>query len=192
MGQLVIARSYTQARRHPWVLGKLGEWVLPLGPYTPAQLVVAGVGVWALITTYGLWWPVLGPVPLVGLGVAVWAVRAARIGGRVPTAALWGVTAALAQPRAGRIGGRTARDRPPAQLLSGFYVTDTASGASVPVRVVAGPGAQRVAQSAQAVSAQVRTSAQAPAPVGAVGAQTVLQRLLAAQVDLVDVVEEER
>lgn len=182
-GQLVIARSYTRARRHPWVLGKIGEWVLPLGPYTPAQLVVAGVGVWALITTYGLWWPVLGPVPFLGLGLAVWAVRAARIGGRAPAAALWGVTAALAQPRAGRIGGRTARDRPPVPLLGGFYVTDTAGGAPGPVQVGVGPGAQPFGQLAQTAQMQVRAAARASAPAGVAGAQTVLQRLLAAQRD---------
>ena len=182
----LVARSYTRARRHPWVLGKLAEWVLPLGPYTPAQLVVAGVGAVALIKTYGWWAPVLGPLPPALLVLAVWAVRSARIGGRVPAAALWGVTAALAQPRAGRIGGRTARDRPSSELLGGFYVTDTTAGAALPLRIAAAPAAQPVAQAARSgttpmrSAAHVRGTEQSPAPVPEVGgAQTVLQRLLA-------------
>lgn len=182
--QLVIARSYTRARRWPWVLGKLGELRLPLGPYTPAQLAVAGVGTIALIRTYGWWAPVLGPLPVVVLGLAVWAARSARIGGRVPAAALWGVTLALAQPQAGRIAGRTARDRPRADLLGGFHVTDTATGAALEVRAVAELDAQRVAQSVRTVAAPVRSStAQATRSEQVVGAQTVLQRLLAAQTD---------
>jgi hypothetical protein len=183
-GEVAVARSYTRARRHPWVLGKVGEWVLPLGPYTPAQLVVAGVGVLALIKTYGLWAPVLGPVPVAALGVAVWAVRSARIGGRVPAAALWGVTAALAQPRAGRIGGRAARDRARVDVLGGFYVTATDGGAGRPLRGEAWRGARSGA-------ALVRAAGRAPA--GAPVAQTVLQRLLEKRsLGLVDAVEEER
>jgi hypothetical protein len=180
---LVIARSYTRARRWPWVLGKLGELRLPLGPYTPAQLAVAGVGTIALIRTYGWWAPVLGPIPVVVLGLAVWAARSARIGGRVPAAALWGVALALAQPRAGRIAGRTARDRPRADLLGGFHVTDTTTGAALPLRAVTGLHAQRRAQPAHTVAAPVRSTAQAAQCERGVGAQTVLQRWLAAQGD---------
>jgi hypothetical protein len=172
---LLIARSYTRARRHPWVLGNIGGWTLPLGPYTPAQLVVAGVGVLALIETYGVWAPVLGPVPVFAWGAAVWAVRSARIGGRVPGAALLGVLTAALEPRAGRIGGRTARDRDTVGLLGGFHLTDTGA---VPRAVVQLP-ADRAAQPA----VRVRSSAESaqfhapPVPV------TGVQRLLAAASD---------
>ncbi|MFC1405699.1 MULTISPECIES: hypothetical protein [Streptacidiphilus] len=179
--QLVVARSYTRARRWPWVLGKLGELRLPLGPYTPAQLAVAGVGTIVLIRSYAWWAPVLGPLPVALLGLAVWAARSARIGGRVPAAALWGIALALAQPRAGRIAGRTARDRPRADLLGGFHITDTVTGAVLPRRAVtAAPHAQRFAQSARTDAAPVRSTAQS---AQGVGVQTALQRLLAAQRD---------
>ncbi|MEZ0092497.1 hypothetical protein [Streptacidiphilus sp. EB129] len=189
---VLIARSYTRARRHPWVLGRVGDWTLPLGPYTPAQLVVAGVGVLALIETYGVWAPLLGPVPVFALGASVWAVRSVRIGGRVPAAALLGLVSALLQPRAGRIGGRTARDRAPAELFDGFYVTSTEvpatgfDGLSAPaahtvraVRAVRGPVAQLVAQTAQHQPVAVRSGSAG----GPVVAPTVLQRLLAASSD---------
>ena len=85
-----IARSYTRARRHPWVLGKLGEIRLWLGPYSRPQLVVGGVGLLVLGKTISWWWPIFGPLPIAALGVAVWGARCARIGGRVPEAAVWG------------------------------------------------------------------------------------------------------
>ncbi|WP_052442930.1 hypothetical protein [Streptacidiphilus neutrinimicus] len=122
-----VARSYTRARRHPWVLGKLGEIRLWLGPYTRAQLVVAGVGLLVLGKTIPLWWPLFGPLPLVGLGFAVWAARCARIGGRVPEAAVWGWVLLLVQPRGGRIGGRPARVPAPRRLDGGFFLTETAA-----------------------------------------------------------------
>ncbi|WP_052441083.1 hypothetical protein [Streptacidiphilus anmyonensis] len=123
--EVPVARSYTRARRHPWVLGKLGEIRLWLGPYTRAQLVVAGVGLLVLGKTIPLWWPVFGPLPVFGLGVAVWAARCARIGGRVPEAAVWGWVLLLVQPRGGRIGGRPARDRATSRLDGGFFLTET-------------------------------------------------------------------
>ncbi|WP_326733260.1 hypothetical protein [Streptomyces phaeochromogenes] len=37
-------RFYTAARRHPWVLGKVADWRIPLGPYTRAQILLAVTG----------------------------------------------------------------------------------------------------------------------------------------------------
>lgn len=122
-----VARVYTAARRHPWVLGKLGDWVLWFGPYTPAQLVVMGGGALLLIKTF-VWWSWLGPVPIVLWLVAIWVVRGARIGGRSPFIAAFGWLALLAQHPAGRIGGRTARDRRPS-ILSGSFVIEPALAA---------------------------------------------------------------
>ena len=130
----LVARSYTRARRHPWVLGRVGDWTLPLGPYTPAQLVVAGAGAMVLIETYSLWADALGPLPVFALGAGVWAVRSARIGGRVPAAALLGLLSAALEPRSGRIGARAARDGGPIALVSGFHVTDTDAESDVAVR----------------------------------------------------------
>lgn len=116
-----VARVYTSARRHPWVLGKLGDWMIWFGPYTPAQLVVLGGGAFALIKTYELWsWA--GPVPVVLWLASVWAVRGAQIAGQNPFTALLGVLTLLLRHPAGRIGGRIARDRRPSYLRGRFLI----------------------------------------------------------------------
>ncbi|MET7621954.1 hypothetical protein [Streptomyces sp. NPDC005408] len=130
-----VARVYTAARRHPWVLGKLGDWVIWFGPYTPAQLVVMGGGALLLIKTYP-WWSWLGPVPIVVWLVSIWAVRGAKIGGRSPFTAAFGWLALLAQHPAGRIGGRPARDRRPSMLTGAFVIEPAPAAAAVPARAV--------------------------------------------------------
>lgn len=120
-----MVRVYTSARRHPWVLGKLGDWVIWFGPYTPAQLIVLGGGALLLIKGFA-WWSWLGPVPVVLWLVAVWAVRGASIGGRSPIAAAVGWVALLARHPAGRIAGRAARDRR-VSYLSGAFVIESAA-----------------------------------------------------------------
>ncbi|MFD9356432.1 hypothetical protein [Streptomyces sp. NPDC060031] len=116
-----VARVYTSARRHPWVLGKLGDWTIWFGPYTPAQLVVLGGGAFALIKTYALWsWA--GPVPVLLWVGGVWAVRGAQIAGQNPFTALLGVLTLLLRHPAGRISGRVARDRRPSYLRGRFIV----------------------------------------------------------------------
>ncbi|MGW6286370.1 hypothetical protein [Streptomyces sp. NPDC055107] len=116
-----LARSYTAARRHPWVLGKLGDWVIWFGPYTPAQLVVLGGGAVLLINTFS-WWSWLGPVPVVLWLVSVWAVRGAKVAGVSPSTAVLGLLQLLSQPQAGRIAGRAARDVRPRFLTGAFVI----------------------------------------------------------------------
>ncbi|GAA2344913.1 hypothetical protein [Streptomyces violaceusniger] len=135
-----VSRTYTAARRHPWVLGRVGDWKIPLGPYTPPQLVVAFVGALLLIKTFS-WWSWLGPVPVAGWAVAVWMARRSRIGGRSPWAALGGVISVLLQPPAGRIGGRPARDRRAAALLGAFTIEPAAAG--LPPSMPRGPVLRR-------------------------------------------------
>ncbi|SEM75008.1 hypothetical protein [Streptacidiphilus jiangxiensis] len=160
--EVPVARSYTRARRHPWVLGKLGEIRLWLGPYSRPQLVVAGVGLLVLGKTIPLWWPVFGPLPIVGLGFAVWAARCARIGGRVPEAAVWGWILLAAQPRSGRIAGRPAKDRASTALHGGFFLTETVTGHSD--AVPAGPVAERRSAAAPGPRAVRRPSFRRAAP----------------------------
>ncbi|MFE9968772.1 hypothetical protein [Streptomyces sp. NPDC005525] len=128
-----VARVYTAARRHPWVLGKLGDWVIWFGPYTPAQLVVLGGGALLLIKTFS-WWSWMGPVPVVLWLVSVWAVRGAKIGGRTPFTAAAGWIALLVQHPAGRIGGRVARDRQRASLTGTFVIEPEPVAAAVRAR----------------------------------------------------------
>ncbi|WP_329046857.1 MULTISPECIES: hypothetical protein [unclassified Streptomyces] len=121
-----VARVYTAARRHPWVLGKLGDWVVWFGPYTPAQLAVLGGGALLLVKTFS-WWSWLGPVPVVLWLVSVWAVRGAKINGRSPMTAALGWLMLLARHPAGRIAGRVARDRSSTLLLGTFIVEPAAA-----------------------------------------------------------------
>lgn len=118
-----VGRSYTRARRMPWVFGRVGDWVLPFGPYTAAQIGVAFVGAFLLIKTFA-WWRVLGPAPVVVLAVAVWAVRRAKIGGRTPFNLALGVLARLVQPRGGRIDGRVVRQPSPRIVYGGCLIEE--------------------------------------------------------------------
>ncbi|MGM9470279.1 hypothetical protein [Streptomyces murinus] len=120
---LRVGRYYTAARRHPWVLGKVADWKIPLGPYTPAQIAVAVGGGFLLVKTIG-WWSWMGPVPVIGWVLVIWTVRRPKIAGRSPVQAAAGWVLLLCQPRGGRIGGRAARDRAPRPLLGGFTIED--------------------------------------------------------------------
>ncbi|XXZ47513.1 hypothetical protein AAGT00_00755 (plasmid) [Streptomyces cavourensis] len=143
-----LVRSYTAARRYPWVLGKLGDWVVWFGPYTPAQLVVLGGGALLLIKTF-VWWSWLGPVPVVLWLVSVWAVRGAKVAGRSPFTAALGLVQAMGQHPAGRIGGRAARDRRP-QFLMGSFVIEQAPASDRAVAVAVATPADVVRQAGPA------------------------------------------
>ncbi|MCX4740827.1 hypothetical protein [Streptomyces antibioticus] len=169
-----VGRFYTSARRHPWVLGKVADWKIPLGPYTPAQIAVAVVGGFLLIKTIG-WWSWMGPVPLVGWLLAIWAVRRPKIRGRAPMQAALGWVLLGWQPTGGRIGGRAARDRAPHPLFGGFTIEDTPAPSRAvqrrPARMTPpGPAADR--------SSGPRT-VQPAAPERAAGPVSGVQQLLA-------------
>ncbi|WP_435216392.1 hypothetical protein [Streptomyces sp. bgisy034] len=116
-------RFYTAARRHPWVLGKVADWKIPLGPYTPAQIAVAVGGGFLLIKTIG-WWSWMGPFPIAAWLLLIWTVRRPKIAGRAPWQAALGWLLLLWQPQGGRIGGRAARDHSPRPLIVGFTIED--------------------------------------------------------------------
>ncbi|NGO79516.1 hypothetical protein G6045_28255 [Streptomyces sp. YC504] len=124
-----VGRFYTAARRHPWVLGKIGDFRLWFGPYNPAQIAVAVLGALLLIMTVS-WWTALGPLPLVTWLLAIWAVRRPRIAGRAPLAAIGGWVTLWCKPAGGQIGGKPARDKRPQPLLGGFVIEDLPSPTS--------------------------------------------------------------
>ncbi|MFB8236184.1 hypothetical protein ACFC58_06490 [Kitasatospora purpeofusca] len=119
-----VGRSYTRARRHPWVLGRLGDFRLPLGPYTPPQLIIASVGAFVLIKTVTWWAPTLGPFPVVVWAVAIWAARHSRVGGRAFGPAVLDAASLAIAPRAGRIAGRPVRPVPGHWLRGGFGIEE--------------------------------------------------------------------
>ncbi|MFD0367642.1 hypothetical protein [Streptomyces sp. NPDC127114] len=157
-------RSYTLARTFPWVMGKIGDFVLWLGPYNAPQLIILGVGVFALIKTFAWWWPVLGPIPLGALGFAVWAARASRIGGRMPLWVAYGLLQRALQPASGRIAGRTARPAGAHALTGSFLIEHTAPG---PVR----PSSRSARPTAHTTRPSTSRTASGPLP-------TPLQQLL--------------
>ncbi|MFE6338600.1 hypothetical protein ACFVOK_36200 [Streptomyces sp. NPDC057798] len=174
-------RFYTAARRHPWVLGNVADWKIPLGPYTPAQIAVAVAGGFLLIKTIS-WWSWLGPIPIAAWLLAIWAVRRPRIAGRGPLQAALGWVLLLWQPSGGRIGGRAARDRAPRPLLGGFTIEDAPAPARAappsPAPQPTGTGRAPHPNPAAATSAALRRSEPAAAAVP-VGPVSGVQQLLA-------------
>ncbi|MEV6796400.1 hypothetical protein AB0M87_31415 [Streptomyces sp. NPDC051320] len=160
-----VARFYTSARRHPWVLGKVADFKLWLGPYTPAQIVVAVVGAVALIQSVR-WWTWMGPIPLIVWALMIWVVRRPKIAGRAPLWAAAGWLMLLTQPGAGRIGGRRAHDRSARPLLSGFVVQDLEESSEPPreaaVRSVARPARRAVRVSRADLRPRTRKAKQRP------------------------------
>lgn len=179
-----VGRFYTAARRHPWVLGKVADWRIPLGPYTPAQIAVAVGGGFVLVKSIG-WWSWMGPVPVAAWLLAIWAVRRPRIAGRAPLQAAWGWALLVCQPRGGRIGGRAARDRSARPLLGGFTIEDAppprSAAATKPSRAPRRAG--RVPRSSpatvRACACQCTEPTTSTAPVEAVGPVSGVQQLLA-------------
>lgn len=115
------ARSYAHARRYEWQIGKIGEWTLPFGPYSPAQIGVCVAAAVVLWKTMALWsgrlpfWVVI--LVLVGVPVAaMFAIRRVRVEGRSPVFALVGAARSLGQHRHGTHGRTTAAPPQPEML----------------------------------------------------------------------------
>ncbi|MEU5335537.1 hypothetical protein AB0G51_19680 [Streptomyces asoensis] len=175
-----VSRFYTGARRHPWVLGKVADWKIPLGPYTPAQIGVAVGGGFLLVKSVG-WWSWMGPVPIVAWLLTIWVVRRPKIAGRAPVQAAVGWAMLGWQPRAGRIGGRAARDRAARLLLGGFTIEEAPSPAAAAASQAAVQGAPRVSRPAPAAifSSPHRRSKEPSAHAAPVRALSGVQQLLA-------------
>lgn len=151
-----VGRFYTTARRHPWVLGKVADWKIPLGPYTPAQIAVLVGGGFLLVKTIS-WWSWMGPVPVVAWVLTVWAVRRPMIAGRAPLQAAWGWLLLAWQPQGGRTGGRAARDHVARPVLGGFTIEGACPAVPAAARQrVAEPASDRGAPRVREVLAPVR------------------------------------
>ncbi|MEU0949837.1 hypothetical protein ABZ379_45355 [Streptomyces canus] len=171
-----MGRFYTAARRHPWVLGKVADWRIPLGPYTPAQILLAVVGGFVLVKTITLWsW--LGPVPIAAWLLGIWAVRRPKMMGRAPLPAALGWLLLLWQPRGGRIGGRAARDRAARPFIGGFVIETNAPAAPIPSAPRPPAVAEQTPRQAKGPRSGGRPAVAAAGPVRPVsGVQQLLAR----------------
>lgn len=150
----LIGRSYTRARRHPLVIGKLpGAGRLPGGPYTITQIVTMVVMFLLLVITRQLWarFGVIDILVLAALpwGTA-WALRYARLDGRDPARALRSLLVYASSPAGGRLAGSPQRQRRPQLALATCTVhvrTPTAAAPTPPgpARVVPAPTATTTA-----------------------------------------------
>jgi hypothetical protein len=109
----VRCASYTHARRHPMVLGRIAGWTPPF-QLTVTQIAVLLGSFFGLVWTWELWAGLLpsGAATAVALGVptgATWAVRRVRVEGRSLPRALLGWLQLAVTPTAGTVAGRPAR-----------------------------------------------------------------------------------
>lgn len=105
--------SYTHARRHPLVLGRIGGWAPPF-QLSITQLVVLLGGFAALVRTWSAWASLLPDTiaTMVSLGApsaAAWALRRVRIEGRSLPRGLLGYVLAWSAPANGVVAGRPFR-----------------------------------------------------------------------------------
>ena len=108
----VACRSYTHARRHPVVIGKIQGYTLP-SPWTPTQLGVLVASFLVLLWTRPVWAHLggfLNLLVLLGVPVALmWCVRHLRMEGRSPARMGMGALAYVVRPRGGSLHGRAQR-----------------------------------------------------------------------------------
>jgi hypothetical protein len=108
----VACSSYTHARRHPKVLGKIGGWAPPVQLSFTQLATFAAVAV-TLVMSWELWatWlpPLLRLVVITAApSAAAWAVRRSRVEGRSLVRTATGFATLACQPRTGSLAGRPA------------------------------------------------------------------------------------
>lgn len=116
----VACATYTHARRHPMVLGKLGDWTPPFQLTMPQVAVLLGT---ALVEaqTWRYWGAKLPTAGEVAVFITVpillaWVVRHARVEGRSLVRFAAGAITYLVRPRTGWVRGRGYRSARPAVL----------------------------------------------------------------------------
>ncbi|ATM24754.1 hypothetical protein SMD44_p10255 (plasmid) [Streptomyces alboflavus] len=192
----LVGRSYTRARRHPLVIGKLpGAGRLPGGPYTITQIVTMVVAFGGLVLTQSLWahFGLANILIMIALpwGLA-WALRYARIDGRDPARALRSLLVYASAPPGGRLAGRPQRRPRPQWMQTNCTVRPTEDSAADPAETA--PAAQPKQQAISAhrarrqapAAAPTTAKASAPAPAASTAraaGRSQLQSLLASLQD---------
>lgn len=109
----ILCATYTHARRHPLVIGRIAGWTSPVQVSVP-QLVVAGLTFWIEMKLWRWWADTLPRHYAVVIALTLpcliaWAVRRVRVEGRSLPRAAFGWASLLLAPRSGRAGGRAIR-----------------------------------------------------------------------------------
>ncbi|MEU0111934.1 hypothetical protein ABZ313_42245 [Streptomyces sp. NPDC006251] len=166
----LVGHSYTRARKHPLVIGKLpGAGRLPGGPYTITQIVTMVVSFAALTMTQSVWahFGVGNVLIMIALpwGLA-WVLRYARIDGRDPARALRSLLVYTSMPADGRLAGRPQRTPRPRLVRGHCTVRVLEPAAAAPVPSTA--PAARVAPTVRPVSVEpARPARPLPMPAAA-------------------------
>ncbi|MFJ9968414.1 hypothetical protein [Streptomyces avermitilis] len=179
----LIGHSYTRARKHPLVIGKLpGAGRLPGGPYTITQVMTMVISFGLLVMTRELW-AHFGAMnfilmALIPWGLA-WVLRYARLDGRDPARAVRSLLIYSSTPAQGRLAGKPQRAARPRLATATCTVRVRSAERPAPAAAVAKPApvpARKPRAAATAVptaAAPVATAAARPEP------KTGLQALLA-------------
>lgn len=115
----IACASYTHARRHPMVLGRIAGWAPPF-QLSVVQIVVLLVSFVVLTWTWRFWAPLLpGPLSTMaamgGPAALAWAARRVRVEGRSLARAARGWLMLWSTPTTGQVGGRPHRRARPAR-----------------------------------------------------------------------------
>lgn len=132
MEEQSVVRFYTQARKIPYLLGKIGDFKLPGGPYTLTQGVVAFIVAWIGKATMPMW--AGGMITIVAwIPVLLIALACGYIAGRIPFKGrnplmlLWGLVGYATAPSWGTQAGRPVRMGPSRRIRT-TEVNHAASG----------------------------------------------------------------
>lgn len=119
MDDYIECRSYTHARRHPWVIGKIGGWALPT-PLSPTQVILLLVSFFGLLWTRPIWAHLPGGLNIIvqgGLPLALaWGFRHLKVEGRSPLRFIVGYLSYVGTPKKGVLHGKRVVD-PSSKLL---------------------------------------------------------------------------
>ncbi|GLX22627.1 hypothetical protein [Streptomyces lavendulae] len=176
----LIGHSYTRARKHPLVIGKLpGAGRLPGGPYTITQVMTMVISFGLLIMTRDLW-AHFGAMNfilmvLIPWGLA-WVLRYARLDGRDPARAVRSLLIYSSTPAQGRLAGKPQRVARPRLATATCTVRVRSAERPAPAAAPAKPSpAPAAVTKRQARPAPVPTAA----ATGRAQPKTGLQALLA-------------
>ncbi|MEV6583545.1 hypothetical protein AB0M92_35985 [Streptomyces sp. NPDC051582] len=181
----LIGHSYTRARKHPLVIGKLpGAGRLPGGPYTITQVMTMVISFGLLVMTKDLW-AHFGAMnfilmALIPWGLA-WVLRYARLDGRDPARAVRSLLIYSSTPAQGRLAGKPQRVARPRLATATCTVRVRSAERPAPAAAVAKPAPvparkPRAAAPAAPVAA-VPTTAAAARPEPKTGLQALLASL---------------